>query len=255
MAVFRVSKNKNYTVMSNHHLRDKNLSLKAKGLLSQMLSLPEEWDYTVSGLCQINKENKTAIKAALSELKGAGYLIVTKLMPNQTKSGRIEYIYDIYEKPALEIQPTEKQGIENQGLENHPQLNTNILSTKELNKDKVSKDNYLHPEAEICATKLRDGILAIYPNNAGARKKDCIERWAVDIDKMHRLDGRSWVDIEQAIDWALRDKFWQRNIWSGANLRKHYDRLEADARMKFLKNGTITVGGGVGDIDITNTPF
>lgn len=93
-----------------------------------------------------------------------------------------------------------------------------------------------------CAKKLRDKILEIYPNNVGARKKDCIERWAKDIDKMNRLDARSWEDIAKAIDWAMRDNFWQKNIWSGANLRKHYDRIEADARAKFMKSGTIIVG-------------
>ena len=134
MAVFRVNKNTNYTVMSNYHFKDKNLSLKAKGLLSQMLSLPADWDYTVAGLCAINKENSTAIKSALNELKEGGYLKVTKLMPNQTESGHIEYIYDIYEKPTNnEKQGVENQGIENLYVENHTQLNTNKLSTKKQN--------------------------------------------------------------------------------------------------------------------------
>lgn len=97
-------------------------------------------------------------------------------------------------------------------------------------------------EALLCAKKLQDKILSNYPNNVGARKKDCVERWAKDIDKMNRLDGRSWQEIENAIDWAMNDTFWQKNIWSGANLRKHYDRLEADAKSQFLKRGTITVG-------------
>lgn len=116
MAVFRVNKTKNFTVMSNHHLRDKNLSFKAKGLLSQMLSLPEEWDYSIAGLVATSKENETAVKSTLNELKEAGYLRVTKLMPNQTGSGRIEYIYDIYEQP-YDKQAVEKQGVEVQGVE------------------------------------------------------------------------------------------------------------------------------------------
>ena len=65
MAVFRVEKNKGYTVMSNHHLRNKVLSLKAKGLLSQMLSLPEDWDYTLKGLSLINRESIDAIRTAV----------------------------------------------------------------------------------------------------------------------------------------------------------------------------------------------
>ena len=74
MPVFRVERNKGYTVMSNYHLRDKSLSLKAKGLLSQILSLPEDWDYTLSGLCYINRESKDAIRTAVNELERAGYI-------------------------------------------------------------------------------------------------------------------------------------------------------------------------------------
>ena len=74
MAVFRVEKNKGYTVMSNHHLRNKELSLKAKGLLSQMLSLPEDWDYTLAGLSLINREKIDAIRTAVRELENAGYI-------------------------------------------------------------------------------------------------------------------------------------------------------------------------------------
>ena len=74
MAVFRVEKNTGYTVMSNHHLRNKELSLKAKGLLSQMLSLPEDWDYTLAGLSYINRESIDAIRTAVWELEKAGYI-------------------------------------------------------------------------------------------------------------------------------------------------------------------------------------
>lgn len=103
MSVIRVNKNSDYTVMSNYHFKDKRLSLKAKGLLSQMLSLPDTWDYTIAGLAYINKEGELAIKSALDELKENGYLLVTKLMPKDTESGRIEYVYDIFEIPSSEI--------------------------------------------------------------------------------------------------------------------------------------------------------
>ena len=74
MAVFRVERTGDYTVMSNFHLKDKRLSLKAKGLLSQMLSLPDDWDYTLSGLSYINRESKDAIRSAVNELETAGYI-------------------------------------------------------------------------------------------------------------------------------------------------------------------------------------
>ena len=75
MAVFRVERNSGYTVMSNHHLRNKELTLKAKGLLSQMLSLPEDWDYTLAGLSHINRESIDAIRTAVWELEKAGYML------------------------------------------------------------------------------------------------------------------------------------------------------------------------------------
>lgn len=92
MAVFRVNKNKNYTVMSNYHLKDANMSFKAKGLLSMMLSLPDDWDYSIKGIISISKENKTSIQSALKELEENKYLKRTK---KQNEKGQFEYIYDI----------------------------------------------------------------------------------------------------------------------------------------------------------------
>ena len=78
MSVFKIENNKNYTVMSNYHLRDKNLSYKAKGLLSFMLSLPEDWDYSINGLVSISKEEVKAIRNILQELQRYGYLVIEK---------------------------------------------------------------------------------------------------------------------------------------------------------------------------------
>ena len=97
MAVFRVERNTGYTVMSNHHLRNKELSLKAKGLLSQMLSLPEDWDYTLSGLSYINRESIDAIRTAVWELEKAGYITRRQGRDEKGKMTAIEYT--IYEQP------------------------------------------------------------------------------------------------------------------------------------------------------------
>lgn len=149
MAVIRVNKTKDYTVMSNIHLKEKDMSLKAKGLLSLMLSLPDDWDYSVIGLVTLCKENESAIKSTLKELKEFGYLKINKIMPNESKSGRIEYIYDIFEFPKQE---GEKQGVENQPLEFLPlenlgQQNTNNKNTNKLNikynKEKDKKENII----------------------------------------------------------------------------------------------------------------
>lgn len=144
MSVIRVEKTKNYTVMSNYHFKEKSMSLKAKGLLSLMLSLPDNWDYSIAGLVAICKENETAIKSALKELQQFGYVKVDKIMPDKTDSGRIEYIYNIYEKPKQDSkkQDVENLPLENQHVENHTQLSTNKLNTNKLNtKDNIKKNS------------------------------------------------------------------------------------------------------------------
>ena len=183
MAKFKVNKTKDYTVMSNYHLKEKNMSLQAKGLLSVMLSLPEDWDYSIAGLVAISLENETSIKSALSELKQFGYLEVIKLMPNESETGRIDYIYNIYEKPKQEAekQEVEKQEVENLPLEfldveNQGQLNTNnkilnnkynninIINTKRQNIDNNIKENikeieaYHSAKAEQCDIPYEDII-------------------------------------------------------------------------------------------------
>lgn len=97
MAVFRVERIKDYTVMSNHHLRNKNLSLKAKGLLSQMLSLPDDWDYTLKGLAAINKESVDAIRTAIWELEDTGYVVRTRVRDERGCLRGCDYY--VYEYP------------------------------------------------------------------------------------------------------------------------------------------------------------
>ena len=97
MAVFRIERTRDYTVMSNHHLRNGKLSLKAKGLLSMMLSLPEDWNYTTRGLAKICKEGTDSIGSALKELERAGYIVRNRLRDSKGKIVDVEYV--IYETP------------------------------------------------------------------------------------------------------------------------------------------------------------
>ena len=103
MAVFRIERTRDYTVMSNHHLRNRALSLKAKGLLSMMLSLPDDWNYTTRGLAKICKEGVDAIGGALRELEGAGYIVRHQLRDRQGRISDTEYV--IYEQPQLPETP------------------------------------------------------------------------------------------------------------------------------------------------------
>ena len=151
MAVFRVEKNKGYTVMSNHHLRNKELSLKAKGLLSQMLSLPEDWDYTLAGLSLINRESIDAIRTAVWELEKAGYITRRQGRDEKGKMTAIEYtIYEQPQPPALDCPVLENPTADNPILENptpdnptseNPtQLNKELLKTNLPKKEKLNTD-------------------------------------------------------------------------------------------------------------------
>ena len=151
MAVFRVERNTGYTVMSNHHLRNKELSLKAKGLLSQMLSLPEDWDYTLAGLSYINREKIDAIRTAIWELEKAGYITRRQGRDEKGKMTAIEYtIYEQTQPPQLENpileNPTagkpilENPTTDNPTLENPTQLNKDIQRTDLPKKEKSNTD-------------------------------------------------------------------------------------------------------------------
>ena len=146
MAVFRIEKTRDYTVMSNHHLRDTDLSLKSKGLLSMMLSLPEDWNYTTRGLAKICKEGTDSIGSALKELERAGYIVRNRLRDSKGKIADVEYI--IYETPhppepdgPCEEAPdtacpdTENPDMDTPGLENRPQLNKDKRKPDEKRKD------------------------------------------------------------------------------------------------------------------------
>lgn len=157
MSVFRVEKSKNYTVMSNHHLRNKKLSLKSKGLLSLMLSLPDEWDYTLKGLSMICKEGIDAIRVSIVELENHGYI---ERRRNRNEKGQLtntEYIIrefpvtvpvksesPMLEEPTLENpildNPTQEKPI----LENSTQINKDKTIKKELNKDGIKYPSINH---------------------------------------------------------------------------------------------------------------
>ena len=157
MAVFRVHKNENYTVLSNYHFKEKGMSLKAKGLLSLMLSLPENWDYSAAGLVTLSKDGKDSVNAALKELEKFGYLRRTQAYDENGKFGG--YNYEIFEQPSDAViaeardkrQPkaekpttgnpfTENPSTEKPTTENPPQLNNKELNIKKLNTEILSTE-------------------------------------------------------------------------------------------------------------------
>ena len=155
MAVFRVERNRGYTVMSNHHLRNKELTLKAKGLLSQMLSLPEDWDYTLAGLSYINRESIDAIRTAIWELEKAGYITRRQGRDGKGKMTAIEYT--IYEQPQpppppeLDCPILENPTAGNPVLENPTTDNPTLENPMQLNKEIQRTDL---PKTDLSTTDL-----------------------------------------------------------------------------------------------------
>lgn len=183
MAIFRVEKSKDYTVMSNYHLRDSALSLKAKGLLSQMLSLPEEWDYTLSGLAAINKEGVDAIRAGVQELEQAGYIQRRRTQnPDGTFSGNEYVIYEqpVFSDPSLDNPTMEKPTLDYPSLENPTELNIDILN-KDLNKKKNKKEKSKSDSELLCEGDLR----------------------AIVVDSVREIAGEDWTRADMTDLYAL----------------------------------------------------
>ena len=217
MAVFRVEKKGDFTIMSNNHLRNMRLSLKAKGLLSVMLSLPETWDYTLKGLASINKEGIDAIRVAVNELENEGYIERRRLRNAKGRFGDIEYI--IHEKPIerrseeteksassapdpqspVFVSPTSENPISDISMqetttqENPTQLNTNKSNTKELKTDCIKNPSINNAQQNFSshsgrAYEAQEGWIDRY-NKASEQIKDSIE-----YESLCQLHDRGIVD-------------------------------------------------------------
>ena len=128
--IFRVEKNREFVVMSNKFLREKEMSLKAKGLLALCLALPDDWNYSLNGLCAICKESQTSIRSALKELETFHYL---KRNRQQNEKGHFIYEYVIYELPYIENQHTVKQHTGKRHKENRTQQSKKGQTIKKQN--------------------------------------------------------------------------------------------------------------------------
>ena len=158
MAVFRIEKTRDYTVMSNYHLRDMSLSLKAKGLLSLMLSLPENWDYTMKGLARICKDGIDSISGGIRELEAHGYLIRARVRGANGQLGSIEYT--ILEQPKAPL-PTQEKPIRENPVQANPMLDAPIQENPaQLNKEESS--NY-PSKTDLSITEESSPILSSPP--------------------------------------------------------------------------------------------
>ena len=189
MSVFKIEKSKNYTVMSNYHLRDKNLSYKAKGLLSFMLSLPDDWDYSINGLVSISKEGVKAIRNILQELQRYGYLVIVK---KQNEIGQFEYEYLIYEQPD-----TQKGDMDLGEVEKGIQINTNEINTN----NKIDKDDKTKISSFFVAEE--HNILTLELINRGYINENDIQIFYYDDLFKELLQDNSYKDLVQIIHYIV----------------------------------------------------
>ena len=250
MAVFRVEKNKNFTVMSNHHLQDRNLSLKAKGLLSLMLSLPDDWDYSLAGLERICQEAAGAINRGIQELERCGYIVRHQERDDKGRLGSI--IYTIYEEPQ---EKTENKGSEpfvqnpqtdnpqtdNPHAENQSQVNTNKQNTERLS-TKGQRDAYLLTsrarEMEQAIDELRNFI------------EERIGRplWHAEL----RI-CTAWVKNDEAMDMihlAIEDNLFRKENFDLKYVQKTLDKWKSSGIDTPLKARNYILDSHVSNIEV-----
>ena len=195
--------------MSNTHLKDKRLSLKAIGLLSVVLGLPEDWHYTVNGLVGIVKDGKDSVESAIKELKKNGYLKVEKIYPNEN-SNRIQYQYTFFENPQeVVFQPLENQGIENQDvetqvLENHyTYKDTNKPNTNNKNTNKQSKQKYGEYSHVLLTDKEHTRLIELYG--------DSLDEHIKILDEYIETSGKKYKNHSLVIQKWVHDEWTKRN--------------------------------------------
>ena len=200
--------------MSNTHLKDKRLSLKAIGLLSVVLSLPDDWHYTVNGLVGIVKDGERAVNGALSELKENGYLRIEKLYPNKDGRSKIEYQYIFSETPQdLQNVPLEQDiqnvGLHNVGLQDVGLQNvgtykyTNKPNTNNKNTNKQSKHKYGEFQHVLLTDKEHTHLLDLYG--------DSLDEHIKILDEYIETSGKKYKNHSLVIQKWVHDEWMKRN--------------------------------------------
>lgn len=195
MSVFRVHKTRDYTVMSNSHFREKEMTLKAKGLHSLMLSLPEDWDFSIAGLTTLSKDGKDSVMGALNELEAFGYLKRTRLTDEKGKFAG--YDYDIFEQPRREKPYAENPNTDKPNTEKPSQYNTNKSNTQKQNTDLIEKEERKSKAAANSFDLLIEDYLSTYIGG--------------DTDEVREL-LKEWLKVRKAKRAAMTDKAIELNL-------------------------------------------
>lgn len=248
MPVFRVEKTRDFTVMCNHHLRNRNMSLRAKGLLSLMLSLPEEWDYTLKGLSRISMEGVDAIRTVIRELEELGYLERHRKRNEKGQLKDIEYI--IHERPVVNEHESDKPifdapapdapALENPTLdtpisEQTIQLNTNISNTKESNTDDIKYPSINNISGEAKSVNTGEGWIERYSKN----KSVVMQNIDYDYLCLYHSKGiiNNIVNIMAEVLTVDRDKYViEGEVYPGVIVQERFKEVDYETIESFLLN-------------------
>lgn len=236
MTTIRQAHHKSYVCISNQLAQDPNISLKALGLMTYLLSLPDNWQVNLNQLISSHREGRLSILNALKELKNAGYIHHQKMGFKET------WQYWVFEKPTSEEEfkeflRTMRFPIRSQIA---PIQNTNIYSVhtspieiQSTNKTSevpegtsLSKDANASPTLSSDALEMANYFWNKIKDRPPKKKPPNIPKWASSLQKLNARDQKSWAKIREVIDWAMEDSFWPRVILSPDNLRKHFERME-----------------------------
>lgn len=248
MPVFRVEKTRDFTVMSNHHLRNRNMSLRAKGLLSLMLSLPEEWDYTLKGLARISMEGVDAIRTVIRELEELGYLERHRKRNEKGQLKDIEYIIHerpvvnehesdkpIFEAPAPDAPIWENPTLDTPISEQTIQLNTNISNTKESNTDDIKYPSINNMPGETKSVNAGEGWIERYSKNKAVVMHN------IDYDYLCLYHSKgiinNIVNIMAEVLTVDRDKYViEGEIYPGVIVQERFKEVDYETIESFLLN-------------------
>lgn len=222
MPVIRIDKTRDYTVMSNHHFRNRNLSLKAKGVMSLMLSLPEGWDYTVAGLATLSKDGLDSVRSALKELEREGYLEMERERDEKGKLGKASYV--LSEIPIVENPILENPRLENPILEKPTQLNTyplstNTSSTKEsiteadasedAQKPKKPQSRKKEPDPfDVPSPKLKEALKGFADSRKALHKPLTLRAKRLTLEKLEKLAPHNEVKQVAILNQSV-ERGWQ----------------------------------------------
>lgn len=233
MSVVRVNKTKNYTVLSNFHFKEKKMSLKAKGLLSLMLSLPDSWNYTIAGLCSLSKDGKDSVMSGLAELEKFGYLIRTQTTNEKGQFSGIEY--NIYEQPQevnpiAENQNSGNQNAGNANAENPPQLNTKGIKSS-FNKVLYDINNYISLLDTIPDNQLRNYYCDFLDNRNRMGDPLTVKGFELLIERVREIAGLDIEKQKELVKNAIINNW--KNVYTREEINSNNDALD-ELRKKYL---------------------